>query len=217
MQPAESNVDGTSERGETIAVLGAGGAMGSAMARNLLRAGMGVRACDRTRAKAEPLVDQGAVVVDTPAEAAASASIVLTMLSDAEAVLSAMEGEHGALESISGSVLWVQMSTIGEAGTERCATLAAAHGIVFIDAPVLGTRQPAEEGKLVVMASGPDDEHVRERLTPLFNVAGQKTMWLGEAGAGTRLKLVTNAWLLTVVEGCAEVICPTCASRQRPS
>jgi 3-hydroxyisobutyrate dehydrogenase len=206
MQPAESDIDGRPERGETIAVLGAGGAMGSPMARNLLRADMGVRAWDRTRAKAEALADQGAVVADTPAEAAAGASMILTMLADTEAVLSAMEGEHGALESISGSVLWVQMSTIGEAGTERCAELAAAHGVVLVDAPVLGTRQPAEEGKLVVMASGPDDENVRERLTPLFNAVGQKTMWLGEAGAGTRLKLVTNAWLLTVVEGCAEAI-----------
>src|ERR1700726_3814526 len=164
MQPAESDIDGRPERGETIAVLGAGGAMGSPMARNLLRADMGVRAWDRTRAKAEALADQGAVVADTPAEAAAGASMILTMLADTEAVLSAMEGEHGALESISGSVLWVQMSTIGEAGTQRGAEAAAAHGGVLVDAAVLGAPQPAEEGKLVVMASGPDDEDVRERL-----------------------------------------------------
>src|SRR5438477_184025 len=75
-----------------------------------------------------------------------------------------------------------------------------------VAAPVVGTRQPAEEGKLVVMASGPDDEGIRERCKPVFDSIAQKTLWLGESGMGTRLKLVTNAWLLAVVEGCAETI-----------
>jgi 3-hydroxyisobutyrate dehydrogenase len=189
-----------------VAVLGAGGTMGFAIARNLLRAGLQVRAWDRTRQKAEPLAEDGAMVLDTPAEAAETSSLVLTMLADAAAVLSAMEGERGAVSAIEESVLWVQMSTIGEAGTARCAELAREHGIVLVDAPVLGTRQPAEEGKLVVMASGPDDEQVRSRCGRLFDAIAQKTMWVGEAGAGTRLKLVTNAWLVTVVEGCAEVV-----------
>ncbi|MCW3067897.1 MAG: 6-phosphogluconate dehydrogenase, NAD-binding protein [Solirubrobacterales bacterium] len=187
-------------------MLGAGGTMGSAIARNLMRAGMGVRAWDRTREKAEPLADEGAEIFDSPAEAAQSASLLLTMLSDGDAVLSAMDGERGALAATSESALWLQMSTIGEAATARCAELATQHEIVFVDAPVLGTRQPAEEGKLVVMASGPDDEDVRERCRPVFDALGHKTLWVGPAGAGTRLKLVTNAWLLAVVEGCAESV-----------
>jgi 3-hydroxyisobutyrate dehydrogenase len=198
----QSSLGGT----ETVAVLGAGGTMGFAIARNLLRAGLRVRAWDRTRQKAEPLAEDGAVVLDTPAEAAETSSLVLTMLSDAAAVLSAMSGEHGAISTIDRSALWVQMSTIGEAGTARCAELAGEQGIVLVDAPVLGTRQPAEEGKLVVMASGPGDEEVRERCGRVFDPIAQKTMWVGEAGAGSRLKLVTNAWLVTVVEGCAETI-----------
>jgi 3-hydroxyisobutyrate dehydrogenase len=117
-----------------------------------------------------------------------------------------MAGEHGAISAASRSALWVQMSTIGEAGTTRCAELAHERDLVFVDAPVLGTRQPAEEGKLVVMASGPEDPGLRERCTRLFDALAQKIMWVGEAGAGSRLKLVTNAWLLTVVEGCAEVM-----------
>jgi 3-hydroxyisobutyrate dehydrogenase len=180
--------------------------MGFAIAKNLLRAGLQVRAWDRTRQKAEPLGEDGASVLDTPAEAVESSSLVLTMLSDAAAVLSAMDGEQGAIDTIDQAVLWVQMSTIGEAGTVRCAELAREHEIVLVDAPVLGTRQPAEEGKLVVMASGPEDDQVRTRCGRLFDAIGQKTMWVGEAGGGTRLKLVTNAWLLSVVEGCAEVI-----------
>jgi 3-hydroxyisobutyrate dehydrogenase len=191
---------------QTVAVLGAGGTMGRAMARNLLRAGLGVRTWDRTREKAVALAADGAAVADTPAEAAEGSSLVLTMLTDGEAVLSAMHGEHGALHAMSGSALWLQMSTIGEAATTRCAELAREHGVVFVDAPVLGTKQPAEEGNLVVMASGPDDEGIRERLKAVFEAVAQKTLWVGEAGMGTRLKLVTNAWLLTVVEGCAETI-----------
>jgi 3-hydroxyisobutyrate dehydrogenase len=96
------------------------------------------------------------------------------------------------------------MSTIGEVGTERCAELAGAHGLTLFDAPVLGTKQPAEQGKLVILASGPRDG--ADAVQPIFNAIGQKTMWLGDAGMGTRLKLVANAWVLTVVEGGAETI-----------
>ncbi|MCW2969922.1 MAG: 3-hydroxyisobutyrate dehydrogenase [Solirubrobacterales bacterium] len=193
-------------RDETVAVLGAGGTMGAAMARNLLRAGIAVRAWDRTREKAEGLADDGAVVLDTPAEAAEGSSMLLTMLSDGEAVLAAVAGERGALAATDASALWLQMSTIGEAATVRCAELAREHAVVFVDAPVLGTRQPAEEGKLLVMASGPEGEEIHERCNAVFDAVGQRTMWVGEAGSGTRLKLVTNAWLLAVVEGGAEAI-----------
>jgi 3-hydroxyisobutyrate dehydrogenase len=98
----------------------------------------------------------------------------------------------------------VQMSTIGEPATERCGELARERGVGFVDAPVLGTQQPAAEGKLVVLASGPGG--LRERVQPIFDAVGQRTMWVGEAGAGSRLKLVTNAWIVSVVEGAAETI-----------
>lgn len=197
---------------ETVAVLGAGGMMGFPMARNLARSGISVRAWNRSRDKAEPLAKDGAQVCDSPAEAAEGASVILTMLADADAVLDVVTGEPGASSALppaTGSgpvdgVIWLQMSTIGEAGTERCADLAGQHEIPFVDAPVLGTRQPAEQGKLVVLASGPAT--LRARLNPIFDAIGQKTLWVGEAGAGTRLKLVTNNWVLTVTEGTAETI-----------
>ena len=197
---------------ETVAVLGAGGTMGFPMARNLARSGFSVRAWNRSREKAEPLAKDGAQVCGTPAEAAEGASVILTMLADADAVLAVMTGEPGALSAVppatgSGTVdgvIWLQMSTIGEAGTERCADLAGQHEIPFVDAPVLGTRQPAEQGKLVVLASGP--QTLKSRLEPIFSAIGQKTIWAGEAGAATRLKLVTNNWVLTITEGAAETI-----------
>jgi 3-hydroxyisobutyrate dehydrogenase len=192
-----------SER-ETVAVLGAGGTMGLPMARNIARAGIEVLAWNRSREKAEPLTEDGIEVVETAAEAASGASVVLTMLSEAEAVIETMEGSDGALAGAGEGAIWLQMSTIGIEGTERCAALAERHGLVLIDAPVVGTKQPAEQGKLTVLASGP--EEARSRVEPIFEAVGQKTVWLGAAGTGTRMKLVNNSWLLSLVEGLAETI-----------
>src|SRR3954452_24942545 len=178
--------------------------MGMPMARNIAKAGIAVRAWNRSREKAEPLAEDGVEVLDTAAEAAAGASVVLTILSDADAVVSAMEGSDGALAGAEDGATWLQMSTIGIDGTERCAALAQERGLSLVDAPVVGTKQPAEQGKLTVLASGPED--VRERCEPIFDAISQKTVWLGEAGAGTRMKLVINSWLLSLVEGLAETI-----------
>jgi 3-hydroxyisobutyrate dehydrogenase len=194
--------ESASARGEVVAVLGAGSTMGSAMARNMLRAGLRVRAWNRSQEKARPLAQDGAEICDSPAEAAQGAGLIVTMLSNADAVLQTIQA---ALRAIDGSAVWVQMSTIGEQGTERCIELARDHDVPFLDAPVLGTKQPAEEGKLVVLASGP--EELRERVRPVFDAIGQKTMWIDRVpGAGTRLKLVANSWVLTVTEGAAETV-----------
>jgi 3-hydroxyisobutyrate dehydrogenase len=186
---------------ETIAVLGAGGTMGSGMAGNLARAGFGVRAWNRSREKAEPLAGDGAVVCGSPAEAAEGATVILTMLTDADAVLDAVED---ALGQAGEDTVWLQTSTIGIDGTDRCAAVAEKYGVAFVDAPVLGTKQPAQDGTLTVLASGPDD--VRVRVTPVFDAIGQRTMWVGAAGAGSRLKLATNTWIVSVVEGAAETL-----------
>jgi len=189
---------------EQVAVLGAGGTMGLPMARNMARARLGVRAWNRSVEKAEPLTQEGATIVSTPAEAADGAQAIVTILTDAEAVIESMDGDQGALAGASEGATWIQMSTIGIEGTERCAQLAEKRGAAFVDAPVLGTKQPAEKGELVVLASGPED--FRERVAPILDAVGQKTLWVGEAGAGSRLKLVTNSWVLTVAEGTAEAI-----------
>jgi 3-hydroxyisobutyrate dehydrogenase len=139
--------------------------------------------------------------VDTPAEAVRGTSMLLTMLSDGDAVLATIEQ---ALDAAEPGALWLQMSTIGGEATERCATAAQDAGLVFVDAPVLGTKKPAEDGKLTVLASGPDD--AREQAQPVFDAVGQRTLWVGEAGAGSRLKLAINVWLVTLVEGAAETL-----------
>jgi 3-hydroxyisobutyrate dehydrogenase len=190
---------------ETIAVLGAGGTMGRAMARNLAGAGFAVRAWNRSKDKAEPLTEHGAEIVDTPAQAAQGADVILTMLSDADAVLDSMQGDDGALAAEPPQdILWLQMSTIGEHGTERSVELARDHALEFVDAPVLGTKAPAESGELVILASGA--ERIQDRAQPIFDVVGKRTMWVGAAGDGTRLKLATNCWIVAVVEGGAETL-----------
>ncbi len=184
-----------------VAVLGTG-IMGSGMARNLLGAGMKVRAWNRTREKAEPLADDGATVVDSPAEAIEGADFALTMLSDADAV-AGVAGD-GGLSGLADGGVWIQASTVGVEGNERLARIADEQGVPYVDAPVLGTKQPAEQGQLIVLASGP--EEVREKCGPVFDAIGSKTLWLGEAGVGTRLKLVVNNWILGLLGTLAETV-----------
>jgi 3-hydroxyisobutyrate dehydrogenase len=126
-----------------VAVLGTG-IMGAAMARNLLSAGMEVRAWNRSREKAEPLAQDGAHIADTAADAARGADFLLTMLADANVIEEAVG--DGVLDVLAEDGVWLQMSTVREEGNERLARLAAEHGVAYVDAPVLGTRQPAEQG-----------------------------------------------------------------------
>jgi 3-hydroxyisobutyrate dehydrogenase len=185
-----------------VAVLGTG-IMGAAMARNLIKSGMEVRAWNRSPEKAEPLAGDGATTVaDSPAEAAEGADFLLTMLADADTIADVVDG--GVLSALSDGGVWLQMSTVGIEGTERLGELAAGSGVAFVDAPVLGTKAPAEGGQLIVLASGP--EEVRERSEAVFEPMASKVVWLGEAGAGSRLKLVVNNWIVGLLGVLAETI-----------
>ncbi len=185
----------------TVAVLGAGGTMGLPMARNIARAGLRVRAWNRSPEKMRPLADDGVHLANDARAAVEGADVVITMLADADAVLAVM---GDAIDAMREGAVWLQTSTIGEGGIEACAELAEGHGIRLVDAPVLGTKAPAEQGELVVLGSGP--EGLRDGLAPIFDAIAQRTMWVGETGAGTRLKVVVNSWIVTVVEGGAETI-----------
>jgi 3-hydroxyisobutyrate dehydrogenase len=187
--------------GNTVALLGTG-IMGAAMARNLVSAGIGVRAWNRTREKAEPLAEEGVEVADSPAEAVGGADFLLTMLPDADTTVEA--AGDGALRTLSEGAVWLQMGTVGIEGNDRLVALAREAGVAYVDAPVLGTKEPAEQGKLVVLASGP--EAVGERCEPVFDAVGGKTLWLGEAGEGSRLKLVTNNWIAGILTVLGETI-----------
>jgi 3-hydroxyisobutyrate dehydrogenase len=188
----------------TVAVIGAGGVMGAPIAFNLARVGFPVRAWNRTAAKLEQLAGEpGVEVCADPAEAATGADVVISVLSDAAVTLEAMACLDGGAETAD-QAIWVQSATIGIEGTERCASLAAAGGVEFVDAPLLGTKQPAEAGKLVILAAGP--EGLSPRLEPLFEAIGRRTIWVGAAGAASRLKLAINTWILALAEATAETV-----------
>jgi 3-hydroxyisobutyrate dehydrogenase len=176
-----------------IALLGTG-IMGRGMALNLVNAGIPLIVWNRTREKAEGL---GADVAGTPGEAAKGADVLLTMLADAETTEKTVREAAPAAGTV-----WLQQATVGVDGCAQLASVADELGLVYVDAPVLGTKGPAEAGQLTVLASGPDQ--AREVATPVFDAIGATTLWLGRAGQGSRLKLVANSWVLTVVEGVAE-------------
>jgi 3-hydroxyisobutyrate dehydrogenase len=183
-----------------IAFLGTG-RMGGPMAANLARAGFAVRAWDRTRSHAAALVEDGLTVAASPAEAVKGAGILITMLADGPATEQARGGPNGFAAAEQG-VIWVQMATVGLPWTARLAGAAAAHEMVFVDAPVSGSEGPARAGQLTILASGPD--WLQEALAPVFSALGRATVWLGPAGSGTKAKLVLNNWLADIAETAAE-------------
>jgi 3-hydroxyisobutyrate dehydrogenase len=178
---------------EPVAFLGIG-TMGHGMAASALRAGIPTIVWNRGPGATRELAEGGATVADTPADAARRAGIVVTMVTDADVVLSIAD-DQGMLAALAPGAIWVQMSTIGIAGIERVAALAEAErpDVLLVDAPVSGSQDPAESGQLTIFASGPDA--ARTRLEPLFGALGQRSIWVGPVGSGSRLKLVANAWL----------------------
>jgi len=194
---------------EPVAVLGIG-AMGHAMATSMLRAGIPTIVWNRRPAATRDLAERGADVAETAAAAARRAAIVITMVTDTDAVLS-IAGDQGMLAALAPGGVWVQMSTIGVAGIDRVAALVAAErpDVTLLDAPVSGSKGPAEQGQLTIFASG--SEAARPRVAGLFDALGQRTIWVGGVGAGSRLKLVNN----TLVAFAAEAVATSVALARR--
>jgi 3-hydroxyisobutyrate dehydrogenase len=184
----------------TVAVLGTG-VMGGPMARNIARAGLTVRAWNRTVERARELEGDGATVVERPEDAVDGADVALTMLADAPATIDVAEA---ILPALGPDAIWVQAGTIGIDPVERCIELAQRNGTRILDAPVLGTAKPAQDGALTVLAAGDDD--AIDRCEPIFRAIGQRTVRPGPAGNGTRLKLAVNAWVLALTQGTAEAV-----------
>lgn len=190
----------------TVAVLGTG-TMGAGMARSLLRAGLTVRAWNRTPARAEPLADDGASVHATPAEAVAGADVVVIMLFDVDSAIEVLEQSAEGLRTAQGApteAVVVQCSTIG-LGVDRFVARADELGIRVIDAPVLGTKGPAEAGKLTVLAAG--DPALRAAVAPVLDAVGTRTIWVADQpGAASTLKLVCNSWVASITASTAQAV-----------
>jgi len=192
------------EAGATVAVIGAG-IMGSAMTRNLAASGLHTTVWDRSPQVTGPLARAGARVAASGPDAVRDAAVVITMLPTADAVDAVMFGD-GAADALAGGCVWAQMGTIGVQATRHIADQLALKrpDVMFVDAPVSGSKGPAEQGRLLILASGPTA--AADALRPVFDVLGRKTVWLGPAGQGSLVKLVVNAYMSILIEGVAETM-----------
>ncbi len=193
----DASVSTTSTSTPMIAFLGAG-QMGTPMISQLLGAGLNVRVSNRTIARVAPLVDLGASAFSTPALAATGADVLVTMLPDGPTIESVVGGADGALPAMKRGSVWLQMSTVGAEWADRLKALADEFGVLYVDAPVSGSSGVATTGQLIILASGP--EEARTIVAPVLDAMGRETFWLGDAGAGSRTKLVLNNWLVDLVE-----------------
>jgi 3-hydroxyisobutyrate dehydrogenase len=184
-----------------LAVLGLG-TMGRGMAGSALRNGIPTVVWNLELDRAREMADQGAEVASSAADAVKGVDMAITMVTDTEAVTSIAQ-ELGMLEALPHGAVWAQMSTIGVEGTATVSAIVEKErsDILLLDAPVSGSKVPAEQGKLVIFASG--SEQARPIAEPVFDAIGQRTVWLGPIGAGSRMKLVNNTLLAFSAEGVA--------------
>ncbi len=173
----------------TVALLGLG-TMGHGMATNLLRAGFPLTVYNRTAARAEALTGQGAVVAKTPAQAAAGASVVLSMLADDDASRAAWTGQDGALSAMKPGSSAVECSTLSPQWIAELAEAAREKEVRFVEAPVTGSRAQAEGGQLIFLAGA--DAQTLERVLPVLRCMGKEVLHLGPVGCGAQMKLINN-------------------------
>jgi 3-hydroxyisobutyrate dehydrogenase-like beta-hydroxyacid dehydrogenase len=180
------------------------GIMGTPMSANLLKAGYPVTVYNRSPEKADPLMKQGADLASNPEDLARAADIVIAMVTGPEALDNLLWGDNGAGKALNSSKVFINMSSVSPQYTRSLAAQLAPTGVMFIDAPVSGTKKPAEEGTLVILAGGPQDK-VKE-LEPLFLSMGKKIIYCGPVGQGSMMKMFINLLLGIMIGGFAEVL-----------
>lgn len=169
------------------------GIMGSRMATNLQKAGYKLTIYNRSKEKASDLIEKGANWANSPIEAVKDCDIIITMLANPKAVKENALGEHGFLKNLNKNSIWIDSSTVDPGFSKEMANIASRHGVLFLDAPVAGTKQPAESGELVFLVGG--DHKIFKKCSPLLDVMGKKTIHLGENGNGSAMKLLINQLL----------------------
>lgn len=189
---------------QTLGFLGLG-IMGSAMAKNLLKAGFKVTVWNRSPEKCAELAALGATVAATPAEVTSSCAITFAMLADPAAAHAVCLGPRGALEGIGAGRGYVDMSTVDAATAREIGAAISGKGGRFLEAPVSGSRKPAEDGTLIILAAG--DRGLFDESLPFFEKMGKKQLFLGDLGCGAQMKLVVNM----VMGGMMTVFCEALA------
>jgi 3-hydroxyisobutyrate dehydrogenase len=187
-----------------VAVIGTG-IMGSGMARNLLAADLTTTVWDRSEEATEALTAAGARVAASAPEAVRGAQVVITML-PTEAVIEAVVFDGGVAEAFAAGAVWAQMGTIGAEATTRFSQRLGQlrRDVLYVDAPVSGSKGPADTGQLLILASGPPE--AESLVHAAFAAIGRKTVWLGPAGQGSKMKLAVNAYMSVLIEGVAEAL-----------
>ncbi len=178
------------------------GVMGSAMANNLLNNDVKLTIWNRTKEKAEPLINKGAVYKGSAHEAVEDADIVFSMLTDPEAVEEVALSETGFLQSMKPGALWVDSSTVNPSFSKKANQLAMKEEIRFVDAPVAGSKGPAQQGELVFLVGG--EKQDVEEAAPYFDYMGKKHIHVGPNSQGTSFKMVVNLMLASNMAAFAE-------------
>lgn len=174
------------------------------MAQNLIKAGYELFVYNRSVAKADGLIAQGAKSVNKPSDLLKPCEVVILMVADDKATSDIIKGENGLINSASAGKIIINMSTVSPAISKEMTTLLAQKGAFYIDAPVSGSLKQAIEGSLVIMAGG--DKAAFEKVKPIFDVLGKLALQVGEIGAGNSAKLAINALLSFHAQGLAEVV-----------
>ncbi|KAE8675184.1 putative oxidoreductase GLYR1 [Hibiscus syriacus] len=178
------------------------GIMGKAMSMNLLKNGFKVTVWNRTLYKCDEVVAHGASVGETPAEVVKKCKITIAILSDPAAALSVVFDKDGVLEQICNGKGYIDMSTVDPQTSCKISEAITSKGGHFLEAPVSGSKQPAETGQLVILAAG--DKALYEEAGPAFNVLGKKSFFLGQIGNGAKMKLVVNMIMGSVMNAFSE-------------
>lgn len=180
------------------------GIMGSAMASNLLRAGYELGIYNRNQKKCLDLAEQGARVKDSPARLARKNKLIVMMVTGPEAIDDIAFGANGLAQELSSEHVLVNMSSVSPAYTRDLADRLSKYGTVLIDAPVSGSKKPAQDGKLLILAGG--DKKVVKSLEPIFLSMGKKVIYCGSLGQGSMMKMAINLLLGVMMEGLAEMV-----------
>ncbi len=177
------------------------GIMGSAMAENLIKASFQVTVWNRTADKCRLLAEKGALVAGSPRAVAECSDVVIAMMANPRAVESVRDGEEGIIAGLKPGTGYLDMSTVDAETSIESARLAHEKGALFLEAPVSGSRQPAESGTLIIMASG--DRELYDRSLPALEKMGKKVLFLGDVGNAARMKLANNL----VMSGMLTALC----------
>ena len=181
------------------------GNMGTPMATNLLKAGFNITVFNRTQSKTKSIVDAGAAVVSAPAHLFETCDVVISMVSNDEAVKQLYLGENGLLSSVTAkNKIAIDMSTISPDTSRLIAASCKEKGVDFLDAPVSGSVKPAQDGTLIIMVGG--ESAVYEKAKPIFDILGKLSIHLGENGMGSAAKLAINFFLGLNIQGIAETV-----------